>query len=141
MKKIVVIISMMLLVAPMAFSGHETVAVVNDNGTPTLERDKLISLSGRFLNEKIYFKLTMLNESQGGVYTLMREYSDEKVEMVDFKTITTNMINSPLLYCFVDEKIPNTDFMYVLYRKSNENKQIAKWQYCSDLKELCPEEF
>ena len=139
MKKIFVIISMILVSVPMAISGNEIYNGTYDNGTPSNEKDKLVSLSARFLNDKIYFKLSMLNESIGGVYTLMREFPDGTVELVEYKTITTNTINSPLLYCFVENKIPTTDCTYVIYRRSVKNERIAQWQFCSELNELCPE--
>lgn len=128
-KNTLLVIVLSLIISPALFGETETTDPTIKSETTTIERDKLISVTGRHYENSNYFKLKMLNESKAGFYSMVRIYPDGRIESVEIKNITVNTINKPLLYCFVDKQTPNVDFTYALYRISNENEIVQLWNY------------
>ncbi|MFT6503199.1 MAG: hypothetical protein ACJASQ_003332 [Crocinitomicaceae bacterium] len=141
MKNTIIILVLLFINSPALFAGSSSVDPSNTFGNPgTIARDSLVDISYKMINNKVYFKLTMINESKDGFYSMVREFGDGRVESVDIRQMNANMINVPLLYCFVDEEIPSVDFTYVLRRISDEVTEVSRWNYCSTNDEICPVE-
>jgi hypothetical protein len=128
-KNILFAIVISMFFSPVCHGEKETTDPAKKSEATAIERDKLISVTGRHFENNNYFKLKMLNESKAGFYSMVRIYPDGKIESVEIKNITVNTINKPLLYCFVDKQTPNVDFTYALYRISSENEIVQLWNY------------
>ncbi|MFT6243740.1 MAG: hypothetical protein ACJA0U_002195 [Salibacteraceae bacterium] len=141
MKNTIIILALLFINSPALFAGSSSVDPSNSFGdTGTIKRDSMVDISYKMINNKVYFKLTMINESKDGFYSMVREFGDGRFESVDIRKINANMISIPLLYCFVDEEIPSEDFKYVLRRISDEVTEVSRWDYCSTNYEICPVE-
>ena len=141
MKNTILIFGFLFIGLPVLFASSNITDSINDGGNPnSLKRDSMVSLSYKLVNDVAYFKLKMINESKDGFYTMVREFSDGSFESVDVRQMNANMINIPLLYCFVDKELPSVDFTYVLRRMSDEITEISRWYYCSANDEICPVE-
>jgi hypothetical protein len=97
-----------------------------DSLNSEIQRDIQIELSARVIEGQVYFKLLMLNESQPGFYSVVKEYADGTFESVEMREIAVNTINQPLMYCFVD-KPKSLPAQYKLLRISNEVEYIKTW--------------
>lgn len=97
-----------------------------------LKRDVLVSVTEHVLGEYAYINLKMLNESRGGVYTLVKKENDGQVVLIDSKDIAVNVINKPILYSFKVPELAKNDCEYTLYRISREVEVVQSWCYCSD---------
>jgi len=128
-RNIVLIIALLVVFSPGLLGQTADVDFTNKSESASIERDKLIGVTGRHYENNNYFKLKMQNESKAGFYSMARIYPDGKNESVEIKNITVNSINQPLLYCFVDRKTPNVDFTYALYRISDKNEIVQLWHY------------
>jgi hypothetical protein len=104
-----------------------------------LKRDSMVDLTYRLIDRSVYFKLKMLNESQNGFYSMVREFNDGSFESVDIRQMVANEINQPIMYCFVDKAIPVVNFTYVLMRISNETEEVSRWSYCAETGQICEE--
>ena len=100
--------------------------------------DEQVSVSAKLVNETVYFKLLMQNETKDGVYSLVRLYSGGSFEFVGYKNIVPNDIDQPLLYCLKDNEIPSDDFTYVLYRITSESEIVATWEYNTEKQSIAP---
>ena len=96
-----------------------------------VNRDVQENLTVRIVEGKIYFNLTMINESKPGVYSLVKTYSDGTFESVGIKDIAVNTINHPLLYCFMENDIPKVNVVYKLIRISFNVETVQTWKYYS----------
>ncbi len=139
MKKLILIQFVLFLVTTQVFSAELISIEVKSPYDHEKEKivEKKVSVDARLINDRIYFRLVMLNEEKESAYSLVREFKNGTIESVELRFGHKNEINSPLLYCFVDEEIPTVDFTYTLYRISDETKIIQKWNYCANEKEIC----
>lgn len=128
-RNILLVIGLLVILSPALLGQTETMDFTKKSEITSIERDKLICVTGRHYENNNYFKLKMQNESKAGFYSMARLYPDGKIESVEIKSITVNTINQPLLYCFVDRKTPNVDFTYALYRISDKNEIVQLWHY------------
>lgn len=141
MKNSILILAFLFVSLPALFAASNLTDPVNDLGNPnSVKRDSMVGLSCQMVNNVVYFKLKMFNESKDGFYSMVREFSDGSFESVDIRQMNANTINLPILYCFVDREIPSVDFTYVLRRMSDEITEVSRWDYCSTNKEICPVE-
>ena len=139
MKKVILIQFVLFLGTTQVFSTELITNEVKnpyDHGKVAIA-EKQVSLDARIIKDQVYFRLVMLNEEKESAYSLVREYENGTIESVEVRFGHKNEINSPLLYCFVDEEIPTVDFTYTLYRISDETKIVQKWNYCAKEKEIC----
>ena len=141
MKSSILIFAFLFVGLPSLYASSILTDAINDSGNPDLlKRDSMVGLSYKMVNNVVYFKLKMLNESKDGFYSMVREFSDGSFESVDVRQTNANTVNVPILYCFIDKKVPSVDFTYVLRRISNEITEVSRWDYCSVKKQVCPVE-
>jgi hypothetical protein len=139
MKKLILIQFVLFLGTTQVFSAE---LITNEGKNPydhgkVIIVEKQVSVDARLINDRVYFRLVMLNEEKKSAYSLVREYENGTFESVEVRFGHKNEINLPLLYCFVDEEIPTVDFTYTLYRISDETKIVQRWNYCANEKEIC----
>jgi len=106
-----------------------------------IQRDVEKSLTAKVIGDKIYFKLTMLNESKPGMYSLVKTYADGTFESIGIKDIAVNTINQPLLYSFVEENKSDVNVSYDLIRISFNVEPVESWQYCPLQDKVCTSEL
>lgn len=120
-----------------------TVSIAGDGSTDSsgvddqFKRDVQVSLTGKYIQDMVYFNLRMLNESKDGFYSMVKEYANGEFVSVDVRQMIANTINSPLLYSFSDEEVPLEDVTYILYRISDNTVEVDRWVYCAHEKKLC----
>jgi hypothetical protein len=98
-----------------------------------IERDKQLNLNAKILMDKLYINLKMLNESETGVYLIIRKFPDGTIEYVDSRQMLENTINTPILYSFIEKCLPTQNVEYILYRDALESNIVQKWEYNSKL--------
>lgn len=125
-------ISTVLFLMMISISGFST-----NLDTNNVERNIQADLTARVVEDKIYFNLSMLNESKPGVYSLVKTFSDGTFESVGIKDIAVNTINQPLLYSFVDDNKSDENVSYDLIRISLEVETVESWQYCPIEDRIC----
>lgn len=101
-----------------------------------LDAEKLIEVSGKYFQDKIYFQVLIKNESSTTMYSLVKEHLDGSIESVDYKMGVKNNINTPLLYCLKEEDAPDTDCRYLLYRFSDKIELLKTWSFYSSEQKL-----
>ena len=124
--------SVLLFSLMISFSGY-SISVDSNR----VERDVQKSISAKVVGDKIYFNLTMLNESVPGVYSLVKTFQDGTSESVGIKEVAVNTIGQPLLYSFVDENKSDELVSYDLIRISLEAETVETWQYCPKEDRIC----
>lgn len=126
-----------------AVLGLSTAFTDNTNTTidEPIEIDKQVSLTGKYMNDVVYFKLLMLNESKDGVYSMVKKFKDGTMESIGIRYFHANSINVPLMYSFMDKDLSKVDVTYELYRISDESQLVQSWNYCADQKTLCEGEI
>ena len=67
-----------------AVLGLSTAFTDNTNTTidEPIEIDKQVSLTGKYMNDVVYFKLLMLNESKDGVYSTVKKFKGGTMESI-----------------------------------------------------------
>ena len=140
MKKFTYTLVLMLITTTLTLAGNGDKTPIKDKEAPestVSTRDKQVSLSAKCVNNVVYLKLRMLNESKSGFYSLVREFADGTFESVGVREIVANNINTPLLYSFMDNEVPDMDVNYVLYRITDESVEVKRWNYCATNQQLC----
>jgi len=131
MKNITAILTLLILTSSFTSqynTNGEIIPVVSK-----IERDKQLNLTAKILMDKLYINLTMLNESETGIYLMIRKFPDGTIEYVDSRQILENTINTPILYSFIEKCLPTQNAEYIVYRGALESTIVKKWEYNSKL--------
>jgi hypothetical protein len=129
MKKFTAILALLILTCSFTIEITPVNAIFTE--MQSLERDRQVSLTAKLVSDHVYFNLKMLNESETGFYSMVREFTNGEVESVDSRQMVANTIDTPLLYSFIEEELPENDVTYVLYRIASETTVVQKWNYSS----------
>lgn len=136
MKAIINILTILFLSVPMFSFAHNGEP---EDGKEINSRDQQVELTWAVAEDRLYFKLNMLNESKDGFYALVKlDQTNGEFESIDITQMTANTINKPIMYSLVDKNIPDEDAVYVLYRVTDDKEEVQSWRYCSQERSLCP---
>ena len=139
--KVLILVFFSLSLSPVFSNINEPDNQLTENEKQVVKTNVILNATAILTNGITYFELCVLNDSKEGFYALKREYSDNRFISVQFSKINKNTDNSPVIYRFEDQKIPEEDFTYVLLRivpESREFEVIKRWDYCYDKNEICP---
>jgi len=131
MKNIAAILTLLILTSSFTSQYNTNGAIIPV--VSKIARDKKLNLTAKILMDKLYFNLTMLNESKTGVYLIIRKFPDGTIEYVDSRQMLENTTNTPILYSFIEKCLPAQNVEYILYRGALESTIVQKWEHNSKL--------